>query len=49
MSRNLFIDYGEFAMRGELKEISFHAPSKCETKSPPDANAQPPGQTDRQR
>jgi hypothetical protein len=49
VSRNLFIDYGEFAMRGDLKEISFHAPSKCESKSPPDANAQPPGQTDRQR
>jgi envelope integrity protein B len=32
VSRNLFIDYGEFAIRGELKEITFHAPSKCEKK-----------------
>jgi hypothetical protein len=32
VSRKLYIDYGEFAMRGELKEISFHAPSKCEQK-----------------
>jgi hypothetical protein len=31
VSRKLFIDYGEFALRGELKEISFHEPSKCET------------------
>jgi hypothetical protein len=32
VSRRMFIDYGEFAMRGELKEITFHAPSKCERK-----------------
>ena len=32
VSRKLFIDYGEFAIRGELKEIVFHAPSKCEPK-----------------
>jgi hypothetical protein len=49
VSRNLFIDYGEFAMRGDLKEITFHTPSKCESRSAPDANAQPPSQMDRQR
>ena len=32
VSRKLFIDYGEFAIRGELKEIAFHTPSKCEQK-----------------
>ena len=32
VSRNLFIDYGEFAIRGVLKEIVFHTPSKCEQK-----------------
>jgi hypothetical protein len=32
VSRELYIDYGEFAIRGELKEITFHAPSKCEKK-----------------
>jgi hypothetical protein len=32
VSRKLFIDYGEFAMLGELKEIIFHQPSKCEQK-----------------
>ena len=32
VSRKLFIDYGEFAIHGELKEITFHAPSKCEQK-----------------
>jgi hypothetical protein len=32
VSRKLFIDYGEFAINGELKEITFHAPSKCEQK-----------------
>ncbi len=30
VSRKLFIDYGEFAIRGELKEIAFHEPTKCE-------------------
>jgi hypothetical protein len=30
VSRKLFIDYGEFAINGELKEIVFHAPSKCD-------------------
>ncbi|MGE3067545.1 MAG: cell envelope integrity EipB family protein [Hyphomicrobiaceae bacterium] len=29
VSRNLTVDYGEFSMRGELKEITFLAPSKC--------------------
>ena len=33
VSRKLFIDYGEFAIQGELKEIVFHPPSKCEQKS----------------
>jgi envelope integrity protein B len=32
VSRKLFIDYGEFAIQGELKEIIFHPPSKCEQK-----------------
>jgi hypothetical protein len=32
VSRKLFIDYGEFAINGELKEITFHEPSKCEQK-----------------
>jgi hypothetical protein len=32
VSRKLFIDYGEFAINGELKEIAFHEPSKCEQK-----------------
>src|SRR5262245_13738502 len=49
VSRNLFIDYGEFAMRGDLKEITFHTLSKCESKSLPDGNAQPPAQMDRSR
>jgi hypothetical protein len=32
VSRKLFIDYGEFAIQGELKEIIFHPPSKCDPK-----------------
>jgi hypothetical protein len=32
VSRKLFIDYGEFAINGELKEITFHQPKKCEPK-----------------
>ncbi len=32
VSRKLFIDYGEFAIQGELKEITFHPPSKCDKK-----------------
>jgi hypothetical protein len=32
VSRSLYIDYGEFALQGELTEISFHEPSKCEAK-----------------
>ena len=32
VSRKLFIDYGEFAIQGEIKEIVFHPPSKCEPK-----------------
>ena len=32
VSRKLFIDYGEFAIQGEIKEIIFHPPSKCEAK-----------------
>jgi hypothetical protein len=30
VSRKLFIDYGEFAIHGELAQISFHEPSKCD-------------------
>lgn len=30
VSRDLLIDYGDFAIRGELKEIDFLDPSKCE-------------------
>jgi hypothetical protein len=29
VSRKLLIDYGEFAIRGELTQITFHEPSKC--------------------
>lgn len=32
VSRKLYIDYGEFAIQGEIKEIVFHPPSKCEAK-----------------
>ena len=32
VSRKLFIDYGEFAINGELTEITFHEPTKCEQK-----------------
>ncbi len=32
VSRKLFIDYGEFSLRGTLKEITFLEPSKCEAK-----------------
>jgi EipB-like len=32
VSRKLFIDYGEFAIQGEIKDIVFHPPSKCEPK-----------------
>jgi hypothetical protein len=32
VSRKLFIDYGEFALQGEITEIVFHEPSKCEQK-----------------
>ena len=30
VSRKLFIDYGEFAIQGEIKEITFLEPGKCE-------------------
>jgi hypothetical protein len=30
VSRKLFIDYGEFAIQGEIKEITFLEPKKCE-------------------
>lgn len=30
VSRKLFIDYGEFAIQGELAQITFHEPSKCD-------------------
>ena len=32
VSRNLYIDYGEFALQGDFKEITFHPPSKCNAK-----------------
>jgi hypothetical protein len=32
VSRRLFIDYGEFAIQGQLKQIVFHPPSKCDQK-----------------
>jgi hypothetical protein len=32
VSRKLFIDYGEFAIRGTLKDITFLEPGKCEQK-----------------
>lgn len=32
VSRRLFIDYGDFAIRGTLKDITFLEPSKCEAK-----------------
>ena len=32
VSRKLYIDYGEFALQGDLTEISFHSPTKCDTK-----------------
>jgi hypothetical protein len=30
VSRKLHIDYGDFALEGDLTEISFHEPSKCQ-------------------
>ena len=30
VSRKLYIDYGEFALKGELTEITFYEPSKCD-------------------
>jgi hypothetical protein len=30
VSRKLYIDYGEFALQGDLSEITFHDPSKCD-------------------
>lgn len=32
VSRRLFIDYGDFAIRGVLKDITFHEASKCDSK-----------------
>lgn len=32
VSRKLYIDYGDFALRGDLTDIAFHEPSKCEQK-----------------
>ncbi len=34
VSRRLFIDYGDFAIRGVLKELSFLEPAKCDPKKP---------------
>jgi hypothetical protein len=30
VSRKLQIDYGDFALQGDLREIAFHVPSKCQ-------------------
>jgi hypothetical protein len=30
VSRKLYIDYGEFALQGDLSEITFHEPAKCD-------------------
>ena len=38
MSSRLYIDYGDFAIRGELKELTFLEEGKCESTPPP----QPP-------
>ena len=32
VSRKLYIDYGEFALEGDLSEITFYPPSKCDSK-----------------
>jgi len=32
ISRKLHIDYGDFALRGQLTQITFHEPSRCEQK-----------------
>jgi hypothetical protein len=32
VSKNLYIDYGGFALKGELREITFLPPSKCDRK-----------------
>lgn len=32
VSRKLYIDYGEFALEGDLSEITFHPPAKCDSK-----------------
>jgi hypothetical protein len=32
VSRKLRIDYGDFALQGELTQIAFHEPSKCDQK-----------------
>ena len=35
MSSRLYIDYGDFAIRGELKELTFLEEGKCEGGAPP--------------
>jgi hypothetical protein len=32
VSRKLYIDYGEFALEGDISEITFYPPSKCDAK-----------------
>jgi hypothetical protein len=32
VSRKLRIDYGDFALQGELTQIAFHERSKCDQK-----------------
>ncbi len=34
VSRRLFIDYGEFSIRGTLKDLAFLEPAKCDPKKP---------------
>ena len=36
VSSRLYIDYGDFAIRGELKELTFLEEGKCEAGAPPD-------------
>jgi hypothetical protein len=35
VSSRLYIDYGDFAIRGELKELTFLEEGKCEGGAPP--------------
>ena len=35
VSSRLYIDYGDFAIRGELKELTFLDAGKCAAEAPP--------------